>query len=122
MNSKSSTPSRAPIPPAPADLSPETAELWPGLAEDVRTTMGGGDVDYLALADTLRIRDRLAAVRTTIAAEGVTVEGSKGQTRPHPLLAVEVSLVRQVADGMTRLRLGGAERWRYSVDPEGRLR
>lgn len=119
---RSTTTTARPIPAAPADLSPASAELWPALAADVQATMGGADVDFLVLGDVLRVRDRLARIRAALDAEGVTVEGSKGQTRPHPLLSVESALSRELADGMARLRLSGRDRWRFTVGPDGRLR
>jgi hypothetical protein len=109
-----------PIPEAPTDLSPESVELWPGLAADVAVALGGAHTDYLLLGDVLRARDRLAQVQAVLAREGLTVPGSKGQTRPHPLLVSESVLRREVADGFRRLRLDGKERWRFTVR-DGRL-
>ena len=109
------------IPEPPADLSEESRALWPGLAADVRATTGGAVVDYLVLADALRAQDRLAQVRATLAVEGVTIAGSKGQTRPHPLLIAERTLRRDVAEAFARLGLGAKDRWRYTVTAAGRL-
>ncbi len=110
-----------PIPPAPADLSPESRADWPGLAADVLATLGGAEVDFTMLGDMLRGRDRLAQVRDVLEREGLTVTGSKGQTRPHPLLVTESVLRREVADGYKRLRLDGSSRWRFDVTTEGRI-
>jgi hypothetical protein len=110
-----------PVPPAPGDLSPESSALWPGLAADVAVAMGGGQVDFLALAGVLRAADRLAEIRAVLAAEGLTVKGSKGQSRPHPLLIAESVLRREVAQGMKSLRLSAADRHRFDVGDDGRL-
>jgi len=39
------------------------------------------------VAEAARLLDRCDAIAETVATEGLTVAGSKGQTRPHPLLA-----------------------------------
>lgn len=112
---------RGRTPPAPADLSEASRSDWPGLASDVSATLGGAETDWILLADVLRARDRLAQVAEVLNAEGVTVEGSKGQTRPHPLLNVEGELRRDIANGLEQLKLGPRERWRAVVDGNGRL-
>lgn len=109
-------------PPAPADLSPESAAVWPGLAADIAITMGAAEVDFVVLHDVLLARDRLAQVRAVLDAEGLTVSGSKGQSRPHPLLVTESVLRREVADGLRRLRLDSTNRFNFEVGPDGRLR
>ncbi len=111
----------APVPPAPDDLSAESRALWPGLAADVGVTMGGAQVDFVQLADVLRAADRLSQLRVVLDTEGPTVAGSKNQTRPHPLLVSESVLRREVADGFRKLRIVGADRWRFEVDRNGRL-
>src|SRR5205085_2741627 len=94
--------------PAPSDLSAGSAELWPGLVSDLAAIHKGvAEVDLFLLADTLRARDRLIEVSAKLAEDGVTVVGSRSQTRPHPLLAVERELRREAATGFERLRLAG---------------
>ena len=115
-----SKPAAVNIPPAPAGLSPESVALWPGLAADLATITGGAATDYRALADVLHVEDRLRQVRAALDAEGVTVSGSKGQTRPHPLLVSEATLVRAVRDGYASLRLINRS-WSAKVGPDGRL-
>ncbi len=111
------------VPDTPADLSEASAVLWPGLVADLEAAGAGAEVDLMLLADVLRARDRLAQVREILAAEGLTTTGSKGQTRPHPLLDVEASLRREVAVGLDRLQLSPARRtWALEVDSSGRLR
>lgn len=109
------------IPPAPTDLSDTSRARWPGLAADVAATMGGAEADFLALANVLRAEDRLATVRTVLDAEGPTVTGSRGQTRPHPLLVSEAVLRREIATGLDRLGFGFRDRWRVRVARGGRL-
>lgn len=109
------------LPAAPGDLSPESTALWPGLAADVATAMGGAQIDFELLHDLLAARDRLAQIRAVLDTEGPTVAGSKGQTRPHPLLVTEAVLRREVAEGFKRLRLAGPDRWRFEVTAHGRL-
>ncbi len=59
----------------------------------------------LLLADVLRAMDRLAGCREVLDREGLTTEGSTGQTRPHPLLVAESVLRREIAAGFERLHL-----------------
>ncbi len=108
------------VPPAPADLSDLSRQRWPGLAADVVSTMGGADADLAALANVLRAEDRLATVRAVLDAEGPTVTGSRGQTRPHPLLVSESVLRREIASDMDSLGFGFKERFRVRV-ARGRL-
>lgn len=109
------------LPPPPTDLNDDSRARWPPLAADVRELMGGADVDYLLLADLLRAQERLAAIRGVLDREGLVVKGSKGQTRPHPLLVSESVLRREVAQGIERLRLGAGTRHLARVDTAGRL-
>ncbi len=111
------------VPDPPADLSGDSAALWPGLVADLEAAGAGAEVDLILAADVLRARDRLAQVREILASEGLTTTGSKGQTRPHPLLDVEASLRREIAVGLDRLQLSPARRtWVLEVDSSGRLR
>lgn len=70
----------------------------------------------------IRQGDRLEEVRLILAEEGPTVVGSKGQKRPHPLLAAEGQLARDIAAGLERLKLTPKRRpWSSSVLSNGRL-
>lgn len=114
---------RRAVPPAPAGLSEASAALWPGLAADVLAVAGGAEVDFLLLAELLHAMDRLAQVRAALAADGVTVAGSRGQARPHPLLATEVTLAGRVTAITEQLQLApGLDRsnW-YAVSADGRI-
>lgn len=97
--------SRLAAPDPPVDLSEPSQALWPRMVADLRAVTGAAEVDLLLLADLLRAVDRLSAVRDVLGAEGLTVPGSKGQTRGHPLLTVEASLRAEVAGSMERLGL-----------------
>ena len=113
------------LPAPPPDLSTSARALWPGLASDVAELNAGAAVDYLLLAELLRTQDRLDEIRAVLRDEGLTIAGSKGQTRPHPLLVTEAVYVRAVADAYRRLRLSPKERpsnWQVYVQPDGRLR
>lgn len=106
----------------PADLSEDAQERWPGLVADVAAVNGRSEVDIRRLAELLRAEDRLAEVRGALRG-AVTVKGSTGQVRAHPLLAVEAALARQVADGYAALRLTADRRpLGVTVDPDGRLK
>jgi hypothetical protein len=114
----------------PDDLSAASRALWPGLVADLavvamassKTTTVAAEVDLLLLADTLRARDRLEDIGAQIAKDGVTVDGSKGQVRPHPLLAVERALRAEVATGFERLELAPKRRpFAVKVGSGGRL-
>lgn len=113
---------------APADLSETARAAWPGLVSDLRAVGCGAEPDLLLLANLLRAVDRLADVRAVLASEGLTVSGSKGQSRPHPLLSTEADLRREIADGFERLQLARGRTaahgrdWRIQVGPDGRLK
>ena len=109
-------------PQPPPDLSPASQEARAGLASDVAAMTRGAAVDFDLLADVLRARDRLVAVTAKLAEDGVTVAGSQGPVRPHPLLSVEANLRKECADGLDRLGLTPAKRGRYvHIDRAGRL-
>jgi hypothetical protein len=106
----------------PAGLSDEVAALWPGHASDLFVRTGATAVELDRLADVLRLEDRLRAVRRTIDEQGLTVAGSQGQTRPHPLIDVEIRLVKAVADGYRGLHLTpGPDDALKPVGADGRL-
>jgi hypothetical protein len=114
----------------PDDLSAASRGLWPGLVADLavvamaasKATTVAAQVDLLLLADTLRARDRLEDVAAELAKTGVVVDGSKGQVRPHPLLAVERALRAELGAGFERLQLAPRRRpFAVKVDTGGRL-
>lgn len=115
-------PRRRQIPPAPGDLSEESIALWPGLVSDLDKSGSGAEVDLIVLADVLRARDRLAEIAAKLDEEGLTVEGSKGQRRSHPLLSSEQVLRQEVAEGFDRLGLSFSRRGDVVITNKRRLR
>ena len=70
-----------------------------------------GEFDFADAASLAMLKElcgtlgRLREVQQVIAAEGLTVEGSQGQRRPHPLLATEDMLRRSLLAHARSLRL-----------------
>jgi hypothetical protein len=93
--------------PPPAGLSTASRRLWAELVTDVAVVTDGRPAasSLVLIEEVLRARDRLAEIRETLATDGVTVVGSRGQTRPHPLLAIERQLVAEISNGLARLEL-----------------
>jgi hypothetical protein len=91
----------------PPGLTTGSRRLWAELLTDLECVTDGrpAAASLVVLEDVLRARDRLAVIRKTLAKEGVTVAGSRGQTRPHPLLVIERQLVAEVARGLERLEM-----------------
>lgn len=110
------------VPEAPSDLSESSRALWAGLVADLDATGGGAEVDLLLLGDVLRARDRLCDVSQALSADGLIVLGSTGQRRPHPLLATEGALRREVAASLERLGLSTNKRfWGTGISADRRL-
>jgi hypothetical protein len=108
------------VPDPPPDLSAAGRARWDTYAADVGAVNRGALIAYDALAECLAVWDRLDAVRAILDAEGLTAPGSMKQQRPHPLLAVEVSLVQQLDRRLDRLGLAPGDKYR-SVTPDGHL-
>jgi hypothetical protein len=91
----------------PAGLTPEGKRLWRELVADVEcVTAGPPAAASLVIVDqVVRAQDRLVEVRSKLASDGITTDGSRGQTRPHPLLVMERQLVAEVINGLERLEL-----------------
>ncbi len=106
-------------------LSQASEALWDGLIADLRVVNQDQEVpevDELLLVDVLRARDRLSEIAGKIQEQGLTVEGSTGQLRPHPLLETEARLRAEVRSGLERLGLTGVGRtWQIHGGPGGRL-
>jgi P27 family predicted phage terminase small subunit len=110
-----------PLPAAPEGLSAAAGALWDRLAGDLDTARrGAAEVDFLALEEVLRAWDRLAEVRAVLAEDGVTTDGSQGQTRPHPLLNVERTLSRVLTEGLRDLGMTKRS-YLVAVSSDGRL-
>lgn len=106
---------------APPDLSLRSRAAWPGLVADVRAAAGGADVDLELCAEVLRCRDRLEQIRAVLRDEGLTIAGSKGQRRPHPLLSAETATRGAMLALLIQLKLTPARRrWNTRVE-RGRL-
>src|SRR5438067_13159593 len=98
-------------------------ELWSRLGADLVVAVGGSAADFLLLADALRALERLEQIRGVLATEGLTTEGSTGQQRSHPLLAVETGLRHYIFAALERLSLTPDRRqWPIVVGPDGRLK
>jgi hypothetical protein len=91
----------------PSGLAPASQRLWRALVNDVECVTDGppAAASLVVVEEVIRARERLAEVRKTLADEGVTVSGSRGQLRPHPLLVMERQLVGEIVNGLERLEL-----------------
>jgi phage terminase small subunit len=92
----------------PDDLSPDAQRRWDELVADLReihSVAEPAESDLIILAGLLRAQDELEVVAAAIWRDGTTVSGSRGQTRPHPLLSVERALREEIARGLERLWL-----------------
>lgn len=78
---------------APSSLSGEGRKLWLQIVADFEIDDAGGLAILEQLCEAL---DRLRECQKEIRAQGVTVKGYKGQTRPHPLLKTEAECRRQM--------------------------
>src|SRR5215470_9066867 len=87
--SSSLAPSSVNPPPPPEDLGEPEQQIWRDIVADWR----GPRVSYALLADALRAHQCARKCSEAITREGMTVEGRDGQTRAHPLLAVERSAI-----------------------------
>jgi hypothetical protein len=76
----------------------------------------------MLLAQVLGVLDRIREVQRALAADGMVVSGSMGQKRPHPLIAVEVALLREFREGLGRLGIAPWRRLNLTVGPNGRLK
>lgn len=91
----------------PRGLSRDAARLWDQLTSDYDFSSDAGGLALVkSLCETL---SRLKECQETIAEEGLTVAGSTGQTRPHPLLAVENECRRVLLAHYRALRLAPEE-------------
>ena len=76
-------------PAPPDDLGEPEREIWRDIVCDWR----GPRLSYAVLADALRAHQTAREARATVAEEGMTVVGRDGQTKAHPLLAIERSAI-----------------------------
>jgi hypothetical protein len=94
-------PSSVNPPPPPEDLGEPEQQIWRDIVADWR----GPRVSYALLADALRAHQCARKCREAIARESMTVEGRDGQTRAHPLLAVERSAIASYQRQLKTLRI-----------------
>jgi hypothetical protein len=99
--SSSLAPSSVNPPPPPEDLGEPEQQIWRDIVADWR----GPRVSYALLADALRAHQCARKCSEAIAREGMTVEGRDGQTRAHPLLAVERSAIASYQRQLKTLRI-----------------
>lgn len=64
-----------------------------------------GTSDLLRMEQVVTATDRLREIRDRIDRDGLVVAGSRKQARPHPLLASERALQRQIDEELERLWL-----------------
>lgn len=70
-------------PKAPADLEATGRELWRAIVAEYELRAD----ELRLLTEACRTTDELERLRHALAASDPVVEGSKGQVRPHPLIA-----------------------------------
>src|ERR1017187_7437388 len=78
---------RTTTPDPPAHLSDKAAEMWRAMVADY--TMSGDCVGLGLLEAALSAFDRAEEAREILDKEGLTVSGDRGQSKAHPLCAVE---------------------------------
>src|SRR5690554_5852798 len=86
----------------PKTLGHDGRTLWTNLRNEYDISDSGSLAVLQSLCETV---DRLNECRETIARDGLTVEGSGGQPRPHPLLQVEAESRRALLAHSRALRL-----------------
>lgn len=91
----------------PVGLSAPSKQLWRDLVKDVECLTDGpaAAASLVVVDEIVRARERVTQVRETLAGDGVTATGSRGQARPHPLLVIERQLVAEIMNGLERLEL-----------------
>jgi hypothetical protein len=110
---------------ATSDSGPAVDEWWLALVDDPEDVL-----EREMVGELLKTRDRLAEVRERIAEDGLMVEGSTGQPRCHPLLALERGLAADLWRSLDWLRGALAldhppdspERWLRAIERRGRGR
>jgi len=72
-------------PSPPSHLAPEEVQIWRDVVAEYRGTTSS----LALLANGLEAHQRARECREAIDKEGMTVEGTAGQLKAHPLLSVE---------------------------------
>lgn len=86
----------------PTSLGRDGKKLWGAILKDYQIDDAASLAVLASLCETV---DRLAACRAVIARDGMTVAGSGGQPRPHPLLQTEAEARRALLAHARALRL-----------------
>jgi P27 family predicted phage terminase small subunit len=89
-------------PPPPDHLGEPERQIWRGIFHDYGLS---ADVATAVLATALEAHQRARECREAITVEGMTVTGRDGQTKVHPLLAVERDARAQWFAGIKALGL-----------------
>jgi len=90
-------------PPAPPDhLGEPERQIWRGIFHDYGLS---ADVATAVLASALEAHQRARECREAIDRDGMTIAGRDGQTKVHPLLAVERDARAQWLAGIKALGL-----------------
>ena len=97
---------RRTTPAAPVGLGTEARRLWMATLHEYQFD---SQADLTLLAELCRTVDRLREVQAELRRTGLMVDGSRGQPRPNPLLAVEGALRRDVLAHTRALRLTSLE-------------
>lgn len=89
----------------PRGLSAAGKHLWSATVAEYEFE---GAADLALLAELCQAFDGARACRARIARDGLMVDGSAGQPRPHPLLAIEDAYRRSMLACVRALRLTSA--------------
>ena len=91
--------------PAPSDLPSVAVDLWDALAADLCVIRRGHPTvsDRELLINVVTAQHRLRQIGQQLEGDGPVTTGSTGQTVPHPLLAVEAQMRREVEDRLSTL-------------------
>jgi len=87
------------IPAAPAHLGAQEKQIW----RDVLAEFKGTHASLSLLTSGLESHMRARLCAEQIAREGMTVEGTAGQMKPHPLLLIERAAMRSFAQVFRQL-------------------
>jgi P27 family predicted phage terminase small subunit len=98
--------------PPPSDIPPTARDLWDALAADLCIIRRGHPTvtDRELLANAVTAQQRLRQVGQQLDDDGPVAVGSTGQPVPHPLLAVEAQLRKEVEERLSTLGLISAGR------------
>lgn len=87
---------------SPKGLTPESRRLWSGLQAEYQITDEGG---LAILTTAIEAHQRMRAAQAQVEKDGLATTDRFGQTRAHPLLAVERDCRTQFYAGLRALNL-----------------